>query len=283
MTTGEETGTNGRPRDERGSAWRPLWEPWLFIAAVTLVVTVVNASSDMLEIRRAGVDVGLWEPIVWEVTSAIVILAVAPLIGRAVRRWTPTRDNLLRPCLIHLGLTVPFAVAHVAGIYVMRTAIYAAVDAHYGFFDDGFGIVLFYEWRKDVLSYAAIAATYWIFQYIAERRQAAAPVPADARIELRDGASAVYLAPAEITHVEAAGNYVEFHTEAKTHLVRGTLAAWEGRLTANGFVRVHRSRLVNRARIAALKPTPSGDVEITLSDGKVVAGSRRYRAALAGD
>ncbi|MBC7769500.1 MAG: LytTR family transcriptional regulator, partial [Phycisphaerales bacterium] len=52
------------------------------------------------------------------------------------------------------------------------------------------------------------------------------------------------------------------------------------RLAARGFVRVHRSRLVNRARIGAIKPTPSGDVEITLDDGRILAGSRRYRAAL---
>jgi DNA-binding LytR/AlgR family response regulator len=45
-------------------------------------------------------------------------------------------------------------------------------------------------------------------------------------------------------------------------------------------VRVHRSRLINRAHIAAIKPTPSGDVDITLSDGRTVTGSRRYRAAL---
>jgi DNA-binding LytR/AlgR family response regulator len=58
------------------------------------------------------------------------------------------------------------------------------------------------------------------------------------------------------------------------------LADWEARLAARGFVRVHRSRLVNRARIASIKPTPSGDVEITLDEGRVLAGSRRYRAAL---
>jgi DNA-binding LytR/AlgR family response regulator len=43
---------------------------------------------------------------------------------------------------------------------------------------------------------------------------------------------------------------------------------------------VHRSRVVNRAKIAALKPTPSGDVEITLDDGRTMLGSRRYRSAL---
>ena len=80
--------------------------------------------------------------------------------------------------------------------------------------------------------------------------------------------------------VEAAGNYVTFHTAARSYLVRGTLAAWDGRLAARGFVRVHRSHLVNRAHIASFKPTASGDLEITLDSGRTLAGSRRYREAL---
>lgn len=272
MTSGGKTGTSGWPRAERRA--------WIFIALVSLLVVAVNASSDFLEMQRAGRDFDWWEPLAWEVTSALVIVAAAPLIGLAVRRWTPTRDNLLRPGLIHLGLTIPFALIHVAGIYVMRNAIYWLTQSHYGYFDDGMALVLFYEWRKDVLTYATIAATYWIFRYLAERQQAATQPPGGDRIEIRDGATAFFLAPSEVLYVEAAANYVEFHTSARTHLVRGTLAAWEVKLAARGFVRAHRSRLVNRARIAALKPTPSGDVEITLNDGRVIAGSRRYRDAL---
>lgn len=273
MTTGDEKGTNGWARAE--------WRPWLFIALVSLAVVAVNASSDFLEMRRSGRDFVWWEPWVWEVTSAVIIVAMAPLVGMAVRRWTPSRDNILRPALIHFGLTIPFAAAHILSIWLTREAIYALGDARYGFFDDGVALVAFYEWRKDVLSYAIIACTYWVFDYVEERRRAAAQPVADERIEVRDGGSAVFLAPGDVSHVEAAGNYVEFHTAAKTHLVRGTLASWETRLLARGFVRVHRSRLVNRTKIAALKPTPSGDLEITLSDGRVVLGSRRYRAVLA--
>jgi hypothetical protein len=272
VTSGGQDGTNGWAQFER----RPL----IFVIAVAVVVVAVNASSDFLEMQRAGLPFRWWEPVAWEVTSAIVILAMAPLIGMAVRRWTPTRDNFIRPGLIHFGLTIPFALIHIAGIYAMRNAIYWLGDARYGFFDDGVALVVFYEWRKDVLTYAVIAATYWIFQYIADRRTAPA---ADGRIEVRDGASAVFLAPSEITHVEAAGNYVEFHTAGKTHLVRGTLASWEAQLTARGFARVHRSRLINRASIAAMRPTASGDLEITLSDGRIVLGSRRYRAAFEGN
>jgi uncharacterized membrane protein YhaH (DUF805 family) len=274
VTSGGETGTKRWPRAERRA--------WVFIVLVSVVVVAVNASSDFLEMQRAGHDFDWWEPLVWELTSAIVIVGAAPLIGMAVRRWTPTRDNLLRPGVIHLGLTIPFALLHVAGIYVLRNAIYWLTQSHYGYFDDGMALVLFYEWRKDVLTYATIAATYWIFQYLAERQQAAAQAPGDERIEIRDGATAVFLAAGEVLYVEAAANYVEFHTAARTHLVRGTLASWEAKLARRGFVRAHRSRLVNRARIASIKPTPSGDVEITLSDGRTIAGSRRYRDALGG-
>lgn len=269
MTTGDQTGTSGLTRTK--------WRPWLSLALVGVVVAFVNATSGIIE----GAGDHWIEPVLWEGTSAMVIIAMAPLVGRAVAQWRPIPNNLLVPALVHLGLTVPFAAVHILFIWVLRESAYWTVGARYGFFDDGVAITALYEWRKDVLVYAAIAATYWVFQYIEERRQVAGAPGADERIEVRDGGAAVFLAPSDITHVEAAGNYVEFHTAGKTHLVRGTLASWEARLVARGFIRVHRSRLVNRTKIAALKPTPSGDLEITLSDGRVVLGSRRYRAVLA--
>jgi hypothetical protein len=113
-----------------------------------------------------------------------------------------------------------------------------------------------------------------------ERRRPVERPPTDERIEIRDGGLGVF--DARRHHPRGSRrNYVEFHTAGRAHLVRGTLASWESRLVAQGFIRVHRSRLVNRARIASLKPTSSGDLEITLSDGRTVLGSRRYRAVLA--
>lgn len=275
MTTGDDCGTSG----ETKFAWR--LGPWAAVALVALVVITVNATSDYLDMSRSGDDFDWWEPFVWEITSGLIIVAMAPAIGWAMRRWPFTRDSLVRPALIHLGLTLPFSAVHIVAIYVLRNLVYRLAGAHYGFFDDGIGLVLVYEWRKDVLTYSAIAAFYWMFQYIEARRAAAADTAranaGDQRIEIRDGGAAVFLAPHDILFVEAAGNYIEFHTATRTHLVRGTLAAWETRLAARGFVRVHRSRLVNRARIASIKPTPSGDAEITLDDGRTLAGSRRFR------
>jgi hypothetical protein len=274
VTTGEEKGTSGWPRVE--------WGPWLVILAVGSVITFVNVTSVLLEAQRDGDQLDWWRPFTWEVSSLAVNMALAPFIGEAMRRMPPRQDNLLRFFPVHLAITAPYSILHIAGMVGIRKAIYALAGDFYDFSHGAMARELFYEWRKDVLTYSALAATYYFYRRYEEQRAAKNAAPIDERIEVRDGGAAVFLAPGDISHVEAAGNYVEFHTGAKTHLVRGTLASWEARLTARGFIRVHRSRLVNRTKIASLKPTPSGDLEITLSDGRAVLGSRRYRATLAG-
>ncbi len=273
MTSGDKAGTSGE------GGFRP--GPWATVALIGAVVASVNISSELTELGRWNSGVHWAAPVLWELSSALVIIGMAPLIGMGVRRWPPRGDDLVRAGFIHLGLTLPFALAHVLAVFVLREAAYAAVGARYGFFDNGVLETFLYEWRKDVLVYGAIAATYWWFQRQAEHKPTERPN--DERIEIRDGGSTVYLTPAALLWVEAAGNYVEFHTNARTHLARGTLAAWEARLAGKGFARIHRSRLVNRGAIASIKPTPSGDVEITLHDGRSLSGSRRYRDALAAE
>lgn len=230
-----------------------------------------------MEAQQSGRDLQVWEPFVWELSSLIFFLALAPLVGMAVLRWPPGNETLLRFIPIHAALTLPFSLAHVTAMVALRKLAYALVGQTYDFTHGRPLFEFFYEWRKDAISYAIIGGVYWFFD---RRQKQRTPVQADERIEIRDGATAVFLPPSDILYVEAAGNYVQFHTAARTHLVRGTLATWEAKLAARGFVRAHRSRIINRARISALKPTPAGDVEITLNTGATVTGSRRYREGL---
>jgi DNA-binding LytR/AlgR family response regulator len=53
------------------------------------------------------------------------------------------------------------------------------------------------------------------------------------------------------------------------------------RLSPLGVARVHRSRLVNMRRIVAIAWRPSGDFDLRRDTAATVAGSRRYRAAVA--
>jgi hypothetical protein len=266
VTAGDEKGTSGWPRFE--------WGPWLLIACIGAAVAFVNSTSILMETEE-GRTFPFWAPFLWEYSSWLMLLGLAPGVGEAIRRVPPTREKALKFALSHFGVFLVFSVVHVAGMVTMRKLGYWAAGSSYDFTHGNLPLTFLYEARKDAVTYTLFAIIYFLF-----RRGHPAPAADGDRIEIRDGGAAIYLPPGDILFVEAAGNYVEFHTATRAHLVRGTLAAWEARLTARGFVRVHRSRLVNRARIASLKPTPSGDMEITLDTGAALIGSRRYRAGL---
>jgi DNA-binding LytR/AlgR family response regulator len=287
-TNGGMTGTSG---GQAGTSGGGHLVPLLIVAGVAGAISVINATSVMLEARYDSRQLAAWEPWVWEISSMIVWLLLTPVIGTVVRRFPPGRGGALtqvRFVGVHLVAATAASLAHIVGMVWLRKAAYALAGSYYDFSDGQMGLALVYEWRKDVFTYGSNALLYVIYDgWRASRRtQAAAAAMAtaegDARIEVRDGGRVFLIEPGEIGWIEAAGNYVEIHAGAQTHLARGTLAAFETRLAGRGFVRVHRSRLVNRARVKTFRATPSGDLEITLDDGRTVGGSRRYRAGMEG-
>lgn len=276
-TNGQDLGTGGArllPPDWRAAT--------LLTALVGTIVVIVNATSGLIEAAQDGRDLDPRGPWVWEASSVLALIALTPLIGAAWARLPPPTGSAPWPwtrfAAIHLVLATAFSALHVAGMVALRKVAYAAAGQSYDFAHGQLGLALFYEWRKDIFTYAVILGLFW---WLGERRRAkeAAAAPA-ARLEVKEGGRTTYLDPAEIAWVEAAGNYVELHANGRTHLARGALSSIEARLAGRGFARIHRSRLVNRARIRAVKATPAGDFEVTLDDGQTLTGSRRYRAAL---
>jgi DNA-binding LytR/AlgR family response regulator len=67
---------------------------------------------------------------------------------------------------------------------------------------------------------------------------------------------------------------------AEPHLVRETMAAMEARLDPARFARIHRSTIVNLARIRELQPTFNGEYAVLLHSGAKLTLSRGYRDAL---
>jgi DNA-binding LytR/AlgR family response regulator len=77
--------------------------------------------------------------------------------------------------------------------------------------------------------------------------------------------------------VEASGNYAVLHVGGELLEIRSSLTKLEGELDPKRFVRVHKSHLVNIARVVEVTPWVSGDWRIRLQDGAEVNLSRRYR------
>ncbi|HEU0099716.1 MAG TPA: LytTR family DNA-binding domain-containing protein [Allosphingosinicella sp.] len=75
--------------------------------------------------------------------------------------------------------------------------------------------------------------------------------------------------------IRAAGNYVELHGGGHSRVERAALSALESELAPHGFVRIHRSLLVRRDRIARLRP-----LDVVMADGTVLKLGKRYRSRL---
>jgi two-component system LytT family response regulator len=78
----------------------------------------------------------------------------------------------------------------------------------------------------------------------------------------------IVLRPEEIDFVEAYGDYVRIRAGSDTHVLRGTLADMERRLAPAGFVRIHRSRLVNWQRVREFTVDRDHDPVVVLRDGR---------------
>jgi two-component system LytT family response regulator len=107
----------------------------------------------------------------------------------------------------------------------------------------------------------------------------AAPVVAP-RLTLRDGYR-VHLVPVpDIAWVESYGNYARVHTTGGRFIHRATMAQLAGELAPHGFARIHRTAIVNAARVTRVRPCGNGQYEVALDTGARLRISRTYRAQL---
>ena len=67
------------------------------------------------------------------------------------------------------------------------------------------------------------------------------------RIAIRAKRKILLINPADVIAVEAQGNYVLVRQTSSSHLLRESISTMEEKLAPHGFVRIHRSVLVNRA------------------------------------
>jgi two-component system, LytTR family, response regulator len=100
------------------------------------------------------------------------------------------------------------------------------------------------------------------------------------RFLVRTREATVVVEAGEIDWIEAADYYASLHVGGKTHLLRETMADLARRLDPERFFRVHRSAIVNLARVREIHPLFRGDGELVLGSGARVRVSRTRRREL---
>ena len=103
---------------------------------------------------------------------------------------------------------------------------------------------------------------------------AAPPLPDDVSIPVELGGVTKMLARSTVRWVEAQGDYARLHTATGSHLVRVSLATLAERWAEAGFVRIHRSYVVQLKIINELRLTNNGYVVII--DNTELPVSRRH-------
>jgi hypothetical protein len=202
---------------------------------------------------------------------------VAPIVYLAATLAPPRPGGWLRFVLVHPAASVMFSAAHILGMWVIRIVVYALLSHHYG----GRRFDFAYEYPKDIPAYVIIAGLIWLIQELDVGRSVQPTLAAAATFDIKDGARVIRTPVTEILALSSASNYVEVVlADGRKPLMRSTLAAAEKALGPHGFVRTHRSWLVNAARVRELTATGSGDFILTLEGGVEAPLSRRFREAL---
>lgn len=100
------------------------------------------------------------------------------------------------------------------------------------------------------------------------------------RIMVRSAGRISFLRAEEIDWIQAADYYSSLHIGTRTYLLRRSMAELERDLEAEHFCRIHRSTIVNLARVRDLCLDIYGEYEVVLQDQTRLKVSRGYREKL---
>jgi two-component system, LytTR family, response regulator len=105
-------------------------------------------------------------------------------------------------------------------------------------------------------------------------------VAKSSRIAIKTKKSILFIDPADVAVVEAQGNYVLLQRMSGSYLLRESIGAVAQKLEPHGFIRIHRSVLVNTAFVEEIHPWTTGEYVLRIKGGKELSVSRTYKKNL---
>lgn len=271
-------------------SWRRSFEIGFWIIQY-LVSAVGNTLTVNMDVERLELGFADWQPAVWEGSSALMSLALVPVMVWWTRRVPFHVDTWRRALPLHVLGSLVWSALHVTGMVLIRKAAYTSQGLHYDFSPWlwEFG----YEYLKDVRTYAGIVLTIEAYRLLKRRLQGEAsllsapdegppvePVDRPQRFLVRKLGKEFLVSASDIEWLQASGNYVNLHVRGRDYPLRSTLAGIEARLDPDKFQRIHRSYMVNLNQVTSIEPLESGDAKIHLKEGGSLPCSRTFRSSL---
>lgn len=163
--------------------------------------------------------------------------------------------------------------------YALRAFEVEAVDYVLKPFDDARFFAAFDRARKRI---DEKKTARWARRLLAGRPPQTAPVEIRQlpRLPIPVGQRMLFVNFDDIDWIQASDQYVVVHVGSREYLLRESLQRLATRLPSERFAQIHRSHLVNLAKIREVARLGKGDAEVTLLDGRTLRVSRRYRRGL---
>jgi hypothetical protein len=162
------------------------------------------------------------------------------------------------------------------GVAVFCVVVINAIS--YGLRDVALSDMRFGQWFSGAMNLGLVYA-FWAELFIQQiyLGESAIERGSPERLQVEHRGRQLSLNPEDIDSITAAGDYVEIACGDITYLNRQTLHSLDEAFGDDVFVRIHRSRLVNRRRVVDVRALSKGRYQLTLESGAQVTSSRGYR------
>jgi len=100
------------------------------------------------------------------------------------------------------------------------------------------------------------------------------------RIAIKVNGGIRFVNPGDVVAVLAQGNYVLLQKETSSYLLRESMSVVAQTLEPFGFIRIHRSVIVNSAFVEEIKPRSTGEYLLRVKGGKEYTVTRTYKGNL---
>jgi two-component system, LytTR family, response regulator len=100
------------------------------------------------------------------------------------------------------------------------------------------------------------------------------------RVAIKTKGRILFIDPGDVAVVQAEGNYVLLQGDIGSYLLRESISALAEKLRPYGFIRIHRSVLVNSRFVQEIRPWLTGEYGLRIKGGKEYAVTRTYKKNL---
>ena len=104
--------------------------------------------------------------------------------------------------------------------------------------------------------------------------------PNSSNVAIKSNGRILFINPRDVAVVEAEGNYVLLRQPTGSYLLRESISTIAEKFKLYGFVRIHRSVLVNSSYVQEIRPCSTGEYELRLKDGREFTVTRTYKKNL---